>query len=243
MKVVGIIPSRYASTRFPGKPLVDIKGKTMIRRVYEQAKLSHALSAVFVATDDQRIVDEVEGFGGNVIMTSSFHPSGTDRCFEALEKVGKDKYDVVVNIQGDEPFIHPEQINKVVKSFENKQVQISTLAHKLTDSKDLHNPSLVKIVRKENGEALYFSRSPIPFIREAKPEAWTELYPYLKHIGIYAYRSDILQQIVKLPASSLEKAESLEQLRWLENGYSVMVEITDKECFPVDTPQDLKLFI
>ncbi len=243
MKVVGIIPSRYASTRFPGKPLVDIKGKTMIRRVYEQAKLSHALSAVFVATDDQRIVDEVEGFGGNVIMTSPFHPSGTDRCFEALEKVGKDKYDVVVNIQGDEPFIHPEQINKVVKSFENKQVQISTLAHKLTDSKDLHNPSLVKIVRKENGEALYFSRSPIPFIREAKPEAWTELYPYLKHIGIYAYRSDILQQIVKLPASSLEKAESLEQLRWLENGYSVMVEITDKECFPVDTPQDLKLFI
>jgi 3-deoxy-manno-octulosonate cytidylyltransferase (CMP-KDO synthetase) len=243
MKAVGIIPSRYASTRFPGKPLVDIKGKTMIRRVYEQAKLSHALSAVFVATDDQRILDEVESFGGNVIMTSPFHPSGTDRCFEALEKVGKDKYDVVVNIQGDEPFIHPEQINKVVKSFENKHVQISTLAHKLTDSKDLLNPSLVKIVRKENGEALYFSRSPIPFIREAKPEMWTELYPYLKHIGIYAYRSDILEQIVRLPASSLEKAESLEQLRWLENGYSVMVEITDKECFPVDTPEDLKQFI
>jgi 3-deoxy-manno-octulosonate cytidylyltransferase (CMP-KDO synthetase) len=243
LKVVGIIPSRYASTRFPGKPLADIKGKTMIRRVYEQAKLSHALSGVFVATDDQRIVDEVESFGGNVIMTSPFHPSGTDRCFEALEKVGKDKYDVVVNIQGDEPFIHPEQINKVVKSFENKHVQISTLAHKLTDSKDLNNPSLVKIVRKESGEALYFSRSPIPFIREAKPEVWTEFYPYLKHIGIYAYRSDILEQIVKLPASSLEKAESLEQLRWLENGYSVMVEVTDKECFPVDTPEDLKLFI
>lgn len=243
MKAVGIIPSRYASIRFPGKPLADIKGKTMIRRVYEQAKLSHALSAVFVATDDQRIVDEVESFSGNVIMTSPFHPSGTDRCFEVLEKIGKDKYDVVVNIQGDEPFIHPEQINKVVKSFENKHIQISTLAHKLTDNKDLHNPSLVKIVRKETGEALYFSRSPIPFIREASTEVWTELYPYLKHIGIYAYRSDILEQIVKLPASSLEKAESLEQLRWLENGYSVMVEITDKECFPVDTPEDLKQFI
>jgi 3-deoxy-manno-octulosonate cytidylyltransferase (CMP-KDO synthetase) len=243
LKAVGIIPSRYASTRFPGKPLADINGKTMIRRVYEQAELSHVLSAVFVATDDQRIVDEVESFAGNVVMTSPFHPSGTDRCFEALERIGKDKYDVVVNIQGDEPFIHPEQINKVVKSFENKHIQISTLAHKITDSKDLLNPSLVKITRKENGEALYFSRSPIPFIREAKPELWTELYPFLKHIGIYAYRSDILAEIVKLPASSLEKAESLEQLRWLENGYSVMVEITDKECFPVDTPEDLKQFI
>jgi 3-deoxy-manno-octulosonate cytidylyltransferase (CMP-KDO synthetase) len=243
LKAVGIIPSRYASTRFPGKPLADIKGKTMIRRVYEQAKLSHALAAVFVATDDQRIVDEVESFGGNVIMTSPFHRSGTDRCFEVLEKIGKDKYDVVVNIQGDEPFIHPEQINKVVKSFENKHIQISTLAHKITDNKDLQNPSLVKITRKENGEALYFSRSPIPFIREAVSEIWVELYPFLKHIGIYAYRSDVLEQIVKLPASSLEKAESLEQLRWLENGYSVMVEVTDKECFPVDTPEDLKQFL
>jgi len=243
LKAVGIIPSRYASTRFPGKPLVDINGKTMIRRVYEQAKLSPSLSAVFVATDDQRIVDEVESFGGNVIMTSPFHPSGTDRCFEVLEKIGKDKYDVVVNIQGDEPFIHPEQINTVVKNFTNKNVQISTLAHKITDSEDLCNPSLVKIVRKVSGEALYFSRSLIPFIRGAANVDWTTLYPFLKHIGIYAYRSDILEQIVKLPASSLEKAESLEQLRWLENGYSVMVEITDKESFPVDTPEDLKRFI
>jgi 3-deoxy-manno-octulosonate cytidylyltransferase (CMP-KDO synthetase) len=250
VKTVGIIPSRYASTRFPGKPLADIQGKTMIRRVYEQARLSHALSAVFVATDDQRIVDEVESFGGNVIMTSPFHPSGTDRCFEVLEKIGKDKYDVVVNIQGDEPFIHPEQINKVIKSFsqrdplaENKHVQISTLAHKLLDKADLINPSIVKITRKENGEALYFSRSPIPFIRESNNEDWTKLYPFLKHIGIYAYRSAVLEKIVKLPASSLEKAESLEQLRWLENGYSVMVEITDKESFPVDTPEDLKRFI
>jgi 3-deoxy-manno-octulosonate cytidylyltransferase (CMP-KDO synthetase) len=243
LKAVGIIPSRYASTRFPGKSLIDINGKTMIRRVCEQAKLCQSLSAVFVATDDQRIVNEVESFGGNVIMTSPAHPSGTDRCFEALEKLGKDKYEVVVNIQGDEPFIHPEQINKVVKAFENKNVQISTLAHKITDRRDLINPSLVKIVKKANGEALYFSRSPIPFIREAGTDDWTKHYLFLKHIGIYAYRSHILEEIVKLPASSLEKAESLEQLRWLENGYNVMVEITDKESFPVDRPEDLKRFI
>jgi 3-deoxy-manno-octulosonate cytidylyltransferase (CMP-KDO synthetase) len=243
LKAVGIIPSRYASTRFPGKSLIDINGKTMIRRVCEQAKLCQSLSAVFVATDDQRIVNEVESFGGNVIMTSPAHPSGTDRCFEALEKLGKDKYEVVVNIQGDEPFIHPEQINKVVKAFENKNVQISTLAHKITDRRDLINPSLVKIVKKANGEALYFSRSPIPSIREAGTDDWTKHYLFLKHIGIYAYRSHILEEIVKLPASSLEKAESLEQLRWLENGYNVMVEITDKESFPVDRPEDLKRFI
>lgn len=243
MKAIGIIPSRFASTRFPGKPLVDIKGKTMIRRVYEQAKQSHLLSGVFVATDDQRIVDEVESFGGNVLMTSSNHPSGTDRCFEALEKLGKDKYDVVVNIQGDEPFIHPEQINKVLKSFENKQTQISTLAHKISNSEDVCNPSIVKIARNIHGEALYFSRSVIPFIRGAKDTDWTTLYPFLKHIGIYAYRGDILAELVKLPPSSLEKVESLEQLRWLENGYSVMVEITDKESFPVDNPEDLKRFI
>lgn len=243
MKAVGIIPSRFASTRFPGKPLIDIKGKTMMRRVYEQAKQSHALSAVFVATDDQRIVDEVQSFAGDVIMTSSKHPSGTDRCFEVLEKIGKDKYDVVVNIQGDEPFIHPEQINKVVKCFDHKHAQIATLAHKITDSADICNPSLVKITRKANGEALYFSRSAIPYIREGGNQDWTKLYPFLKHIGIYAYRSDILEQIVKLPPSSLEKAESLEQLRWLENGFNVMVEITDKESFPVDTPEDLKRFI
>lgn len=240
MKAIGIIPSRYASTRFPGKPLVDIKGKTMIRRVYEQANSCPVLSGVFVATDDQRIADEVVSFGGNVILTSSHHLSGTDRCFEALEKLGKDKYDVVVNIQGDEPFIHPEQISKVVNIFnKNRDTEISTLAH-IADDKDLTNPSLVKIVRNISGEALYFSRSPIPFIRGAGSEDHVKLYSFLKHIGIYAYRSDILEKIVKLPPSSLEKAESLEQLRWLENGYSIIVEITDKESFPVDMPEDLK---
>jgi len=243
VKTVGIIPARYASTRFVGKALADINGKTMIRRVYEQAQQSHSLSAIFVATDDQRIVDEVESFGGNVIMTSPKHPSGTDRCFEALEKIGKDKYEVVVNIQGDEPFIHPEQINKVISSFKNEEVQISTLAHLITDSRDLNNPSLVKIVKKANGEALYFSRSPIPYIRESDNKNWTHAYPFLKHIGIYAYRPHVLEEIVKLPPSSLEKAECLEQLRWLENGYSIMVEVTDKESFPVDTPEDLKRFM
>jgi 3-deoxy-manno-octulosonate cytidylyltransferase (CMP-KDO synthetase) len=250
VKAVGIIPSRYASTRFPGKPLVDINGKSMIRRVYEQAEQTPSLSAVFVATDDQRIADEVEGFGGNVVMTSPEHPSGTDRCFEALVKIGKDKYEVVVNIQGDEPYIHPDQINKVIKAFsqryplgDNKIVQISTLAHKITDSRDLINPSLVKIVRKINGEALYFSRSPVPFIREAGSGDWKHYYQFLKHIGIYAYRSQVLEELVKLPVSSLEKAESLEQLRWLENGFSIMVDITDKESFPIDTPEDLKRII
>ncbi len=243
MKAVGIIPARFNSTRFPGKPLADIKGKTMIRRVYEQAEKSELLSAIFVATDDERIVTEVNSFSGNAIMTSPKHQSGTDRCFEVLEKIGKDKYDIVVNIQGDEPFIHPEQIDKVIKAFKHENVHISTLGHSITDSRDLISPSLVKIVRKVNGEALYFSRSPIPFMRESSNKDWTKLHPYLKHIGIYAYRSKVLEEIVKLPMSSLEKAESLEQLRWLENGYSVMVELTDKESFPVDYPEDLKKFI
>lgn len=243
MKAVGIIPARFNSTRFPGKPLADIKGKTMIRRVYEQAEKSDLLSAIFVATDDERIVTEVNSFSGNALMTSSKHQSGTDRCFELLEKIGKDKYDIVVNIQGDEPFIHPEQIDKVIRGFKHENVQISTLGHSITDSRDLISPSLVKIVRKANGEALYFSRSPIPFVRESSNKDWTKLHPYLKHIGIYAYRSKVLEEIVKLPVSALEKSESLEQLRWLENGYSIMVEITDKESFPVDYPEDLKKFI
>jgi 3-deoxy-manno-octulosonate cytidylyltransferase (CMP-KDO synthetase) len=243
LKVVGIIPARFNSTRFPGKPLADIKGKTMVRRVYEQAEKSDFLSAIFVATDDERIIAEVNSFSGNALMTSTKHQSGTERCFEVLEKIGKDKYDVVVNIQGDEPFIHPEQIDKVVKSFKNDSIQISTLGHKISDNRDLINPSLVKIARKVNGEALYFSRSPIPYFRETSSKDWTKMHQYLKHIGIYAYRSNVLEEIVKLPVSSLEKAESLEQLRWLESGYSVMVEITDKESYPVDYPEDLKRFI
>ena len=239
MKVIGIIPARFGSSRFPGKPLADIKGKTMIRRVYEQASLSKALNEVVVATDDDRIMKEVKSFGGKSIMTAGHHQSGTDRCFEALEKLGS-TWDVVVNIQGDEPFIHPEQIDEVVKCFDKKTVQISTLCRKIEEPRDLQQASIVKVVRNKNGEALYFSRSPIPFIREDGSKPWTQKFDYMKHIGIYAYRAEVLKELVKLEPSSLELAESLEQLRWLENGYSINVEVTHKESVSIDTPEDLQ---
>lgn len=240
MKVIGIIPSRYASSRFPGKPLADINGKTMIHRVYEQAKMSRALGDVVVATDDDRIVKEVTKFGGKVIMTGGHHKSGTDRCLEALEKIGADKWDIVVNIQGDEPFIHPLQIDTVVESFKRKEVQIATLVCKIDDPRELQQASIVKVVRKTNGEALYFSRSAIPFYREDSGKPWTQKHDYMKHIGIYAYRASVLKELVKLPYSSLEIAESLEQLRWLENGYPIHVGVTDKISQAIDTPEDLQ---
>lgn len=240
MNIIGIIPSRYGSSRFPGKPLAEIKGKTMIRRVYEQAKQSKVLGDVIVATDDERIIKEVHSFGGKVIMTGGHHKSGTDRCVEALEKSGNAKWDVVVNIQGDEPFIHPEQIDMVVKGFSKKHVQISTLVRKIDEPRELQQASIVKVVRKTNGEALYFSRSPIPFIREDSGKPWTQKFEYMKHIGIYAYTVPVLKELVKLPPSSLEIAESLEQLRWLENGYSIHVEVTEKESVAIDTPEDLQ---
>jgi 3-deoxy-manno-octulosonate cytidylyltransferase (CMP-KDO synthetase) len=240
VKVIGIIPSRYASTRFPGKPLVTIHGKTMIRLVYEQAKQCKALDEVVVATDDERIVKEVESFKGKVVMTGTHHGSGTERCLEAIEKLGN-KWDVVVNIQGDEPFIHPEQIDKVVGCFSNKNVQISTLASKMVDPRQLNNPSAVKIVRKINGEALYFSRSPVPYCMKTEGKPWTEKHTYLEHIGLYAYRPEVLAKIVKLAPSPLELTEQLEQLRWVEHGFSIHVEITDKEAaLAIDTPEDLK---
>ncbi|HTA83386.1 MAG TPA: 3-deoxy-manno-octulosonate cytidylyltransferase [Bacteroidia bacterium] len=240
MNAIGIIPARFASTRFPGKPLVDIQGKTMIRRVYEQAMQSKALTAVVVATDDERIYKEVESFGGKVVMTAAHHKNGTERCVEALEKSTQNQWDVVVNIQGDEPFIHPEQIDKVVACFKNDSVQIATLARLLAEEKELNNPSTIKVVRKANGEALYFSRSAIPFYRDAKGEEWVKKHPYLKHIGIYAFRTEVIKKVVKLAPSALELAESLEQLRWMENGYPVFVDITDKEAISIDTPEDLQ---
>lgn len=239
MKAIGIIPARFGSSRFPGKPLADIKGKTMIRRVYEQASLSKALSDVVVATDDDRIMKEVKSFGGKSIMTGGHHKSGTDRCFEALEKLGSN-WDVVVNIQGDEPFIHPEQIDEVVKCFDKETVQISTLCHKIEEPRVLQQASIVKVVRNTKGQALYFSRSPIPFFREDGGKPWTQKFDYMKHIGIYAYRAEVLKELVKLAPSSLELAESLEQLRWLENGYSINVEVTHKESVSIDTPEDLQ---
>lgn len=240
MNALGIIPARYASTRFPGKPLVNIQGKTMIRRVYEQASKSSSLGGVVVATDDDRIFKEVESFGGKAVMTSIHHKNGTERCVEALEKQGKANWDVVVNIQGDEPFIHPEQIDKVVGCFMNNAVQIATLARFLTNEKDLHNHSIIKVVRKNSGEALYFSRSPIPYCRDANGDNWVSKHNYLKHIGLYAFRTQVIEKLVALPPSTLELAESLEQLRWLENGYPIYVTLTDQESISIDTPEDLQ---
>jgi 3-deoxy-manno-octulosonate cytidylyltransferase (CMP-KDO synthetase) len=245
MKAIGIIPARYGSSRFPGKPLADINGKTMIRRVYEQALLSKSLAGVVVATDDERIANEVNKIGGKFMLTRSEHKTGTERCLEALEKMEGAKtgsvYDIVVNIQGDEPFIHPDQIDKVVTCFLHApQVQIATLVHKIEEPRELQQPSTVKVVRNAGGQALYFSRSPIPYFRENTDKPWTQKHDYLKHIGIYAFRTFVLKALVKLPPSPLEIAESLEQLRWLENGYSIHTELTDKETFSIDTPEDLQ---
>ena len=217
LRFVGIIPARYASTRFPGKPLVDIGGKTMIQRVYEQ--VSKTLSDVYVATDDQRIYDAVLAFGGNVILTSNQHKSGTDRCYEAFSRL-EEWFDVVINIQGDEPFIQPEQIKTLQGCFEEPDIQIATLARAFTEKdgyEGLNNPNSPTLVINKQNEALYFSRSVIPYHRGKETNEWIALHPYYKHVGIYAYRADVLHQLIMLPQSALEMAESLEQLRWLEN--------------------------
>lgn len=232
MKILGIIPARYASTRFPAKPLADIAGKSMIERVYTQTRQSSKISKVVVATDDQRIFDHVRSFGGNVCMTSADHVSGTDRCFEALSKQDE-KYDYVINIQGDEPFISPKQIDLLGDLLDGK-TELATLGKKIADEESIANPNVVKLVKSSLGEALYFSRFPIPYLRN------NVAHPFFKHIGMYAYRSDVLEKITKLPVSSLEKAESLEQLRWLENGYRIKVAETDQETIGVDTPEDLE---
>lgn len=238
MKILGIIPARYASTRFPGKPLVDIDGKTMIRRVYEQAKKCDKLADVFVATDDQRIYDHVLSFGGKVVMTSDQHPSGTDRCAEVAAQ--HPEYEVVINIQGDEPYIDPEQISKLAGCFTEPGTQLATLIKQIHTTEELYNFATPKVIINKNWEAIYFSRSPIPHVRGQEPQHWLYHNTYYKHIGIYGYKSDVLQQITKLPVSSLEKAESLEQLRWVENGYRIKVAETDLETFAVDIPADLE---
>ena len=240
LRFVGIIPARFASTRFPGKPLVDIGGKTMIQRVYEQ--VSKALTDVYVATDDQRIFDAVLAFGGKAIMTSDKHKSGTDRCFEAFSKL-EEWFDVVVNVQGDEPFIQPEQIAELQKCFSEPDTQIATWAKKVTEKDGfefLSNPNNPKLVINKQNEAMYFSRSVIPFRRGAEYAEWLSLHAYLKHVGIYAYRADVLRELTQLEQSPLEIAESLEQLRWLENGYRIKVGFTDVETVGIDTPEDLE---
>jgi 3-deoxy-manno-octulosonate cytidylyltransferase (CMP-KDO synthetase) len=238
MKTLGIIPARYASSRFPGKPLVDIAGKSMIQRVYEQAKKCVDLSEVIVATDDIRIYDHVLNFGGVAVMTADTHQSGTDRCAEVA--LQHPQYKVIINIQGDEPYIDPEQITKLAACFNNADTQIATLVKKVKSIDELLNTNSPKAVINKLSEAVYFSRSPLPHIRGQEQENWLDYYTYFRHIGIYGFRADILQEITKLPVSSLEKAESLEQLRWIENGYRIKVAETELETHAIDTPQDLE---
>jgi len=238
MNSIGIIPARYASTRFPGKPLVDIGGKTMIRRVYEQASKSK-LQQIVVATDDERILAEVEGFGGKAVMTGSQHQSGTDRCFEAYCTFNIPS-DYIINIQGDEPFIQPEQINQVLDCFANPMTQVATLIKAITNYEELFNANVPKVVVDTQQQAIYFSRHPIPYYRGAVHEKWLEQQHYYKHIGIYGYRADILEQITRLSPSQLELAESLEQLRWLENSFKIKTALTTYENFGIDTPADLE---
>lgn len=238
MKVLGIIPARFASTRFPGKPLAHIHGKSMIQRVYERASLSGKLSLVVVATDDQRIFDHVKEFNGEVVMTSPSHASGTDRCAEALKIKGKD-FEVVVNIQGDEPYIHPGQIDLLVDCFQNKEVLIGTLIKKVKTAEELQNQNIPKVVKDLAGWALYFSRQAVPFCKPEQMEDFISRGNFYKHIGIYGFRAEVLAVLALLPASRLETSESLEQLRWLENGYKIMTRITEQDNMAVDNPGDV----
>lgn len=236
--IAGIIPARYASTRFPGKPLAKIEGKTMIHRVYEQAAKSKSLSRVVVATDDERIARHVKDFGGEVIITSDKHPSGTDRCAEVAQKLGPD-YRYVINIQGDEPFIDPEQIDTLADVLRDGTTEIATLIIPVDNKDVLFDVGEVKVVLNPKMEALYFSRSVIPYLKDVPEREWHLRRMYYRHVGMYAYRSDILAQLTKLPVSSLEKAESLEQLRWLEAGYKVKCAVTHHDSHCIDTPEDI----
>ena len=237
MTFTAIIPARYASTRFPGKPLAVLGGKTVIQRVYEQVK--SVLSDVYVATDDERIFSCVESFGGKAVMTRKDHQSGTDRIQEAVEKTAT-QADVIINVQGEEPFIQPSQIQTLMQLFDDPSTQIGTLGKLFESIEAVENPNSPKIVTDMKGFALYFSRSVIPYIRGKERQNWFNGYPFLKHLGVYAYRREVLSEVTKLPQSSLEKAESLEQLRWLQNGYRIRVGMTDVETVGIDTPEDLQ---
>ncbi len=241
MHFLAIIPARYASTRFPGKPLADIHGKPMIRRVYE--RVASIYEYCCVATDDERILRAVEDFGGRAVMTSTAHRSGTDRCAEALdiyEKSSGIRFDVVVNVQGDEPFISEEQLTVIRGAFDSPQNTIATLVKAFAPEEDIFNPNSPKVVVSESGNAIYFSRAAVPYIRGLAETEWQQAHKYWKHIGLYAYRAETLREITRLPQSPLEKAESLEQLRWLENGYTIAVRKTTTESIAIDTPEDLQ---
>jgi len=237
MKYIAIIPARYASTRFPGKPLAMLGGKTVIERVYEQT--SRVIPDVCVATDDDRILRAVENFGGRAVMTRADHKSGTDRIEEAAQLTGT-QADVIINVQGDEPFIQPRQIETLCRLFDDEQTQIGTLGKRFDSLEAAVNPNSPKIVTDNRGFALYFSRSVIPFVRGVEQDEWLSRFPFMKHLGIYAYRREVLHEITQLPQSTLELAESLEQLRWLQNGYRIRVGETDVETVGIDTPDDLK---
>lgn len=240
MKFIGIIPARFQSTRFPGKPVVKLGEKPIIQWVYENA--AKALDHVYVATDDERIYNVVESFGGKAVYTSASHQSGTDRCAEAAQKVaGSIAFDVVVNIQGDEPFIKPEQIEALKACFATPETEIATLIKPITNATEVTNINRPKVVINKNDEALYFSRSPIPFVRDSAVDEWLGRTRFFSHIGMYAYRFDVLLELTKLPVGILEKAESLEQLRWLENGYRIKTAQTSFENIGIDTPEDLEI--
>ncbi|WP_375561282.1 3-deoxy-manno-octulosonate cytidylyltransferase [Bernardetia sp. OM2101] len=251
MKIIAIIPARYASTRFPAKVLADINGKTMIERVFNQAKKATQLTDVFIATDNQLVFEKVNEFTPNVLMTSDSHISGTDRIAEAALTLEKKniEFDFIINIQGDEPFIKPEQIDSLAEILlDNKGTQLATLVSKINDSETLFDSNVVKAIFDVNHKAIYFSRNPIPFVRntdknqteENQKNAWISAHTFYRHIGMYAYQKQVLQQITKLKPSTLELAESLEQLRWIENGFEIQIAITPFESIGIDTPQDLE---
>lgn len=242
MNILAIIPARYASSRFPGKPLALVNGKPMIQRVYEQA--SKAFENVCVATDDQRIYDAVVNFGGKVVMTSQNHSSGTDRCFEALNNYTKESgktFDIVVNVQGDEPYIQPEQLKLLGECFSDESVELATLVKRVRDKEEFLNPNAPKVIVDNNWFALYFSRGPIPFARDMEiTDSFVEQTRLYRHIGLYGYRSATLAKICTMEQGFLEKTEKLEQLRWLENGLKIKVAETESETYAVDTPEDLE---
>ncbi len=237
MKILGVIPARYASTRFPAKALADIGGKPMVQRVYEQASKSSFLDKVVIATDHKAIMDAANSFGGNVCMTNENHQSGTDRCNEVVKK--ESGFDYIINIQGDEPFIDPQQIDSLAALLDG-ETQLATLVKRIDDDREIFDSNVVKCVFGTDGNALYFSRSPIPFNRNKEQKYWSKNHNYYKHIGIYAYRVDILDQVTRLSQSILEKTESLEQLRWLENGFNIKVAETNIQSVGIDTPADLE---
>ncbi len=248
--IIGIIPARYGSTRYPGKPLIDIQGKTMIQRVYEQASKAKCLSEVIVATDDVRILEHVESFGGKAVMTHPNHPSGTDRCWEVIQAHWGPMEEIfvpplapnglyVINIQGDEPFVAPEQIDELGAMLDGS-VELASQMIPVTDAELLFDIGEAKVIINEQFEAIYFSRQVIPYLKGVDPQEWHKHHTYYRQVGMYAYRADILEKITRLPVSPLEKAESLEQLRWLQNGFKIKMGLTTYESHCIDTPEDVE---